>query len=175
MNVNEIVASGMLLLIVTPLCCMAVDADANLVSVTTSNMSLTVSAPKRVEPADNLGMTVVLSNGSNKKFNYYWTGKYTFLHPKVSIAGRKMMLPLTRYGKRRYKGPLASESSGLDAFRSLQPGRDLSLKVELSRLFDMTLEGDYAVSVYCRGQFEGVAGPIALSATNLLIRVLSGK
>ncbi len=169
------VASGIFLLAVTVMRCMATEVSENRASVTINNVSLTVSVPKEVRPGDDGMMSIVLNNGSDRTFNYYWTSMHVFFMPQVFIAGSQTMLPLTRYGQRRVKGPLAKESSGLQAFRSLQPGGNLSVEMSITRLYDMTLEDDYAVSVRCKGRLEDVADPIEISVTNVIMRVLSSK
>jgi hypothetical protein len=115
-------------------------------SVSKTGIEMSVSIPQKRAAGLPFNLKVTLRNHGKDKITFRTKSKYSDIAIAVLDANGKAV-PLTEFGKTHQLGAFKN-GSGLEV--SLSPGKELEHELNVARLFDLTREGDYTLSVMRR-------------------------
>jgi hypothetical protein len=102
-----------------------------------------VSLPEHSAAGAGLNLTVTLENQSEMDLSFHFRTKYSMYDLRVEDH-KGEPVPLTRFGK-TVQGRGAREGSGVIA--RLKPGQRREHTLNLARVFDLTDDGEYTLTV----------------------------
>lgn len=120
------------------------DENRATVAVEMRSIEFSVDLPKKSVAGNSLDMIVQLKNQSKEEIGFY-NSTFRSLRLKV-IDAKGVPVPLTRYGQRTLGDSDASAEAGRRT-KFVAPGKSISETVNLARLFDLSVPGEYKVSL----------------------------
>jgi hypothetical protein len=113
-------------------------------TVEIKGVSLTASVPQASVAGSTIELKIKVQNNSRETVGYRWYGKYVDYELKV-VNSKGKAARLTEYGEIAY-GPTRGSGSGLAGLQ-LDPEKHFEVKLHLTAVFDLTMPGDYTLSV----------------------------
>ena len=106
-------------------------------------MAIVASVAQESLAGANVNLDIKVKNNSKEDVEFFAKGKYWDFDLKLSDS-KGQSVPLTRFGKIVYGGS-RREGSGL--IETLAPGKEMKDTLNVSRVFDLTMEGEYTLTV----------------------------
>lgn len=111
--------------------------------VTEMDVSMVAMVPAESIAGSEVNLKITVENQSKEDVIYYTQTKY-WDYDLSLLNSKGEAVPLTRFGKMAYSN---SRGDGSGAFLSLPAGKDMRVTLNLARVFDLTQEGEYSLSI----------------------------
>jgi len=135
--------------------------------VSDKGIALSVTLPEKVYAGSEIPLAVSVKNEGKTPVGYYRDSKYRECHVAV-VDAKGNAMPLTLFGK-TVLGTEPGESARVKI--QLAAGKGIEVTFNLGRVFDLTVAGDYAVTV-TRIFNEGTPQEFKVTISRFAFRVL---
>jgi hypothetical protein len=144
----------------------AADDQGVRTKVNNEGVTLSLALPEKMYAGAEISIVISIKNEGKRDVSFYEGSKYGDYHFAL-VDSKGLSAPLTRFGKEIFE----NGEGGKRIRRTLQSGKEIQETLNIARIFDLTLAGDYALT-FSRTINESVPGEFNLSIKKFAFKVL---